>query len=137
MKFLAIFLLLTLPIFSQNLTYTSVTWTNAAISDTVDLGIDLDLIQPQYMPGGDEFRVIGLWFDGTWTNTSLTVYACSTLAGTYDPVYDIEGNALTITMASNYWVWLEPVKFAGFRYIRLVGSAEGGARTLVLIKRRY
>ncbi|KKL79501.1 hypothetical protein LCGC14_2014220, partial [marine sediment metagenome] len=87
--------------------------------------------------GGNEIRLIGLWFDGTWTNTSFTVKACTTLTGTFDPVTDSDGTALTITMASNTWVWLDPRMFAGLRYIQLVGSQEGGIRTLVLIKRIY
>jgi len=136
-KYFLTFLLFTIPILSQgNLTYTSVTWANGAISDTIDLGYDWDAITSNY-PAGNEFRAVGLWFDGTWTNTSLTVYACSTLAGTYDAVKGTDGTALTITMATNTWVWLKPTEYAGLRFIRLVGSAEGGARTLVVIKRRY
>jgi len=122
---------------AQNLVYVSQTWASGAISDSIDLGYDTNETNPQNMPSGDEYRVIGLWFDGTWTNTSLTVYASSTLGGTYDPVQDIDGTALTITMASNIWVWLKPQEFAGFRFIRLVGSAEGAARTLIVVKRQY
>lgn len=136
MKRILIFLLFSLPLFAQNLKYESVTWPNGAISDTIDLGYDWDQVTSEY-PAGNEFRAVGLWFDGTWTNTSLTVYACSTLSGTYDAVKGTDGTALTVKMASNTWVWLKPTEFAGLRYIRLVGSAEGGARTLVVIKRRY
>ena len=121
---------------AQNLTYEAVTWPSGAISDSLDLGLDLDKVESDYY-GGDEFRAVGLWFDGTWTNTTLTVYACTTLTGTFDAVTGTDGTALTITMATNTWVWLKPIEFAGLRFIRLVGSAEGGARTLVVIKRRY
>ena len=137
MKIFAFLFLLTLPILSQNISYKTVTWSSGAISDSIDLGIDYDVTIPEYMPNGDELRAIGLWFDGTWTNTSLAVYACNTLGGTYDPVKGTDGTALTVTMASNTWVWLKPIEFAGLRYIRLVGSAEGGARTLTIIKRKY
>ncbi len=122
--------------YGQNLIYTPQTWATTEISDTIDIGVDLEKLLEDY-GGGNEVRLIGLWFDGTWTNTSLTVYACTTLTGTYDPVTNAVGTALTITMASNTWVWLEPRTFAGIRYIRLVGSAEGGNRTLVVIKRIY
>ena len=131
-----LFILFTATTFSQNLTYTSITWPNGAISDTLDLGTDLNYLGYDYNFGTEQ-RAVGLWFDGTWTNTSLAVYACTTLAGTYDVVKGSDGTTLTITMASNTWVWLKPTEFAGLRYIRLVGSAEGGARTLVLIKRIY
>ena len=130
-------MLLTMPIYGQgNIVVTSQTWASGAISDTIDLGFDTNKLLQDYT-GGNENRVVGLWFDGTWTNTSLTVYACDTFDGTYDPVTEADGTALTITMASNTWVLLEPRFYAGFRFIRLVGSAEGGARTLKPIKRRF
>ncbi len=135
-KYFLLALMLTGFTYGQNLIYTPYTWPNGAISDTMDLGIDTGKLLEDFS-GGNEVRVIGLWFDGTWTNTSLTVYACTTLTGTYDPVTNSSGTALTITMASNTWVYLEPATFAGMRFIRLVGSAEGAERTLVIIKRIY
>lgn len=123
--------------FSQDLFYDSQTWTSGAVSDTFDLGTDTRKIISDYGGSNEETRAVGLWFDGTWTNTTLTVYACTTLAGTFDPVTNLDGTALIITMASDTWVYLEPRFFAGMRFIRLVGSAEGGARTLVIIRRRY
>lgn len=122
--------------YGQNLIYTPQTWANGFISDTIDVGIDTEKLLQDY-GGGNEVRLIGLWFDGTWTNTSFTVKACTSLTGTYDAVKNASGTALTITMASNTWVWLEPTTFAGLRYIQLSGSAEGGIRTLVVIKRIY
>lgn len=135
-KILFLFFILTITAFSQNLTYQYITWPNGAISDSLDLGTDLNYLGYDYNFGTEQ-RAVGLWFNGTWTNTSLAVYASDSLAGTYDPVEGADGTALTITMATNTWIWLEPIKFAGLKYIRLVGSAEGGARTLVLIKRIY
>ena len=119
-----------------NLIYTDQTWANGSPSDSIDIGIDTEKLLQDYS-GGNEIRLIGLWFDGTWTNTSLTVKACTTATGTYDAVTNSDGTALTITMASNTWVYLDPTTFAGIRFIQLSGSAEGGARTLVVIKRRY
>ncbi len=139
MKMIKCFLLailLTGFTYSQNLIYESRTWASGASSDTFDVGIDTEKLLQDY-GGGNEIRLFGLWFDGTWTNTSLTVSACTTLAGTFDPVKNIDGTALTITMASNTWVWLEPRTFAGLRYIRLDGLTEGTERTFVTIKRIY
>lgn len=135
-KWFLLSILLTGFTYGQNLIYEATAWPTGAISDTLDLGINTVKLSQHYA-GGDEVRVIALWFDGTWTNTTLTVYACTTLTGTFDPVTNSDGTALTITMASNTWVYLEPRFFAGMRFIRLVGSAEGGERTLVLIKREY
>ena len=135
-KWLLLAVLLTGFTYGQNLIYTSVTWLNSTSALEIDIGLDTDKLLQDY-GGGNEIRLIGLWFDGTWTNTSLTVKACTTLTGTYDPVKEADGTALTITMASNTWVWLEPRIFAGLRFIQLSGSAEGGARTYVIIKRIY
>ncbi len=140
MKIIKWFLVLLITGFTYgqgNLIYTDVAWPNGAISDTLDLGFDTEVIESRYGSVQQEGRVIGLWFDGTWTNTLFTVQACTTLVGTFDAVKDINGTALTITMASNTWVYLEPRFFAGLRFIRLVGSAEAAERTLVVITRLY
>jgi len=136
LKWLLLAALLTGLTYGQNLIYESKTWTSGAISDTIDLGYNTSKLLQDHADG-DEVRVIGIWFDGTWTNTSLTVYACTALDGTYDPVTESDGTALTITMATNTWVILEPKFYAGMDFIRLVGSAEGGARTYTVIKRAY
>ncbi len=135
-KWFLLAVLLTGSTYGQNLIYTPQTWASGFVSDTIDVGIDTEKLLQDY-GGGNEVRLIGLWFDGTWTNTSFTVKACTTLTGTYDAVTDADGTALTITMASNTWVWLEPRIFAGLRFIQLSGSAEGDDRTLVPIKRIY
>lgn len=120
-----------------NLIYTQETWLNGAASDTIDIGLDTEKLLQDYS-GGNEIRLIGLWFDGTFTNTNITVLACTSLTGTYDAVTNIDGTALTITMASNKWIYLDPTTFAGIRFIRLLGDAnEAAERSYVLIKRRY
>ena len=134
-KWLLLAVILTGFTYGQNLIYTSVTWANSATTLEIDIGLDTEKLLQGYS-GGNEIRLIALWFDGTWTNTSVTVKASST-AGSYDAVTNSDGTALTITMASNTWVWLEPRIFAGLRFIQLSGSAEGGARTYVIIKRIY
>ena len=135
-KWLLLSMLLMGFTFGQNLIYDPVVFPTGAISDTLDLGLNTSKLLQDYA-GGDEVRVIALWFNGTWTNTTFTVYACTTLAGTYDPVTEADGTALTITMASNTWVLLDPKFYAGMRYIRLVGSAEGGNRDLIKVLREY
>ena len=119
-----------------NLIYAPQTWANGFVSDSIDLGLDTELILSLY-GAGTEVRAIALWFDGTWTNTSFTVSACTSLTGSYDPVKETDGTAITITMASNTWVILDPKIYAGIRFMQLSGSAEGGARGLVVVKRIY
>ncbi len=140
MKIIKWFLVLLITGFTYaqgNLIYSPQTWANGFVSDTIDIGADTELIESPYGSVQQETRLVGLWFDGTWTNTSFTVKACTTLTGSYDAVKDANGTALTITMASNTWVYLEPRFYAGLRFIQLSGSAEGGARNLVVIRRIY
>ena len=134
-KWLLLAVILTGFTYGQNLIYTSMTWLNSTSALEIDIGLDTEKLLQGYS-GGNEIRLIALWFDGTWTNTSVTVKASST-AGSYDAVTDASGTALTITMASNTWVYLDPTTFAGMRFIELSGSSEGGARTLVVVKRIY
>jgi len=121
---------------SQNLTYTTAQWDTNTTTENIDLGVDYNAVSSDYA-GGNEFRVIGILFVGTWTNTSVTVKAATTATGTYYAVKDKDGTALTIVMASNTWVYLKPTDFAGLRYIQLNGSAEGDDRSYVIIKRQY
>ncbi len=137
MKVLLFLLMMTGFTLSQNLLFLSQTWANATSSVTIDLGKDTNEALPSYMPGGDEFRVIAIQFEGTWTSTSLTVSASSSASGDYDDVFEQDGTAVTITMASDRYVILDPKFYAGLRYIKLTGSSEGGARTYVLVKRQY
>lgn len=137
MKILLFSILISGAMLAQgNLIYTPQTWANGFVSDTIDLGLDTELLLSGYGLG-TEVRAIALWFDGTWTNTSFTVSACTSLTGSYDPVKETDGTAITITMASNTWVVLDPKIYAGLRFIQLSGSAEGGARNLVVVKRIY
>ena len=122
--------------YGQNLVFESKTWGSATSSVTIDMGVDSEeLISPYDL--GSEQRLIAIQFEGTWTSTSLTVSASSSAAGDYDDVFEMDGTAVTITMASNRYVILDPKFYAGLRYIILTGSSEGGARTYVLVFRQY
>ncbi len=122
--------------YGQNLSFLSQTWANATSSVTIDLGADLEELVPPY-DSGSEYRVIAIQFEGTWTSTSLTVSASSSASGDYDDVFEMDGTAVTITMASDRYVILDPKFYAGLRFIKLTGSSEGGARIYVLVKRQY
>jgi len=141
-KYFLIFLLfLTIPILSQNLAYETIT-VDSLMNDSifVDLGIDYDVTIPEYMPGGDEFRVVGMIFpaSGALTNDTLIVSAATSENGTYYPVYDAAGVALLILPTYNYWVWLKPTEYAGLRYIQLsCSAAELVLRSIIVVKRKY
>ena len=139
-KLFLFFLLFTIPILSQNLVYETVTVDSLDDSIYVDLGLDLSLTIPDYMPTGDELRVIGMIFPaaGALTNDTLIVSGATSEDGTYYPVYDKDGTALLILPAYNRWIWLKPQEFAGLRYIMLsCSAAELVLRSIILVKRRY
>ena len=121
---------------AQNLDYIETIVDSTDSTIVINMGTDTDEIYSDYS-GGNEYRIIGLLFVGTWTNTSLTVKANTTGTGTFYAVKSRDGTALTITMATNTWVYLTPAEFAGLRYMELSGSDEGDTRTLYLIKRQY
>ena len=121
----------------QNLKYVSATAGSAATVITIDLGIDTDEAIPSFMPGGDEFRLVAIQFEGTWTTATATVSASSAAAGDYDDVYDVDGTAFTINIASDRYIWIDPRKFAGLRFIKLTFTEQGQAGTYVLVKRQY
>ena len=124
--------------YGQNLLFTTATVANGDSIITLDLGFDTNEMIPSYMPSGDEFRLIAIQFEGTWTATSFTVQGSNTSAGAYDNVFEQDGTAVTITMASDRYVILDPKFYAGLRFMKLIGNvAEGGARTYVLVKRQY
>lgn len=139
MKYLTIFfLLLTISIFPQNLKYTTSTVDSADSVITLDLGLDTDITSPSYMPGGDEYRIIGIVFEGTWTNTTFDVEVAVDPDSTYYDVYERDGTQIQLTMASNQWIQLDPWEFAGLRYVTLRGAAaEGDERTYWIVKRIY
>ena len=139
MKTILIMLFAVTLAFAQgNLEYVTATVANGDSVITVDLGYDLNQSTPDYVTTGNEHRIIGIVFTGTWTNTSFTVSASNASDGTYYDVYADDETQLTITMASNRWIWLDQKNYAGIRYVRFTGAvAEGDARTYWLIKRQY
>lgn len=58
--------------------------------------------------------------------TSLTYYTCDEMGGTYQPLYDAAGNAVTQTVAQNRAYPL-PVSVAGCAFLKIVTNADGEA----------
>ena len=80
-------------------------------------------------------RLVGLITPAALTGTSVT-FQGSVDGVTYVPIYDSAGVAITATVSTSRWTVLDPADFAGMAYIKVVsGSAEGAARTIVLIAR--
>ena len=136
MKFLAIFLLLTLPIFSQNLVVEyDTTSTNDSIF--IDLGLDLSELQSSYY-GGDELRAIAFEMHGTWTNDSLQVYAAAHPDSTYYPVYYDGAVVYEVATTGASYIALKPTIYAGIRYLLFKLPADEAAnRIFAIIRRQY
>lgn len=70
------------------------------------------------------------------TSVACTFTVCNTLAGTYVPLYDSAGVIVPTTTISTSRAFDLPTQLASFLYFKVVlGSAEGAARSLVIMKK--
>ena len=70
------------------------------------------------------------------TGTAFTFTACNAVDGTYVPVYDTEGNPVSITVTTSRAYGLsgsEADALAPWPFVKIVsGSAEGGDRSIIV-----
>jgi|SRR6185369_11103947 len=62
-----------------------------------------------------------------WTVANLTFQASESLAGVYNNVYDSSGTELQITAAASRHITLNPLNFAGMRFIKVRSGTSGAA----------
>ncbi len=80
------------------------------------------------------FTLVGILLPATFTGTALTFEAAEALAGTYRVVKAVGGSSVSLTVAQNTYVAVDPTALQGVNFIKLVsGSTEGSARTITLI----
>jgi hypothetical protein len=83
-----------------------------------------------------DYLVAGIQTPGALTSATLTFHASTTLDGTYAPVYDSDGNAVSVAIGTSRAVGLsgaEADALAPWPFVKVVmGSAEGAARVLLL-----
>lgn len=78
--------------------------------------------------------MFGIIMPAAFTGTSITFTVSSTFAGTYVPLYDSTGTAVTATTAGTSRAIDCPTQLAAFPFWKIVsGSTEGGARSIVVI----
>jgi hypothetical protein len=78
----------------------------------------------------------GIYVPSSFTGTALTFTASETADGTFAPVKDGAGAAVSKTVAAGDYIYLDPVILAGVRFLKIVsGSTEGAARELTLAAR--
>jgi len=80
--------------------------------------------------------VVGVYIPASFTGTAITFQSAPTLAGTYSPIKDGAGAAVSKTVAAGDYVYLDPTIFAGVGFIKVVsGSSEAAERTITVAAR--
>lgn len=83
--------------------------------------------------------ICGLITPAALTGTAITFTACDTVDGTFVPVYDSDGNQVSVAVAASRALGLsgtEADALAPWPFIKLVsGSAEGAAREIKVVLR--
>jgi hypothetical protein len=89
--------------------------------------------------GGVDLRgstLCGLFLPAEFDGTAVTFQACATEGGTFVPVQDGAGAAVSKTVAASQYVPLDPATFAGIQFLKVVaGTAQTGASVLTLATR--
>jgi len=78
--------------------------------------------------------LVGIQFPAAFTGTTVTFTASDAVAGTYVVVKTgTGGSSLSYTVAQGTFAAIDPKDFQGMSFLKIVsGSAEGGARTLLV-----
>lgn len=87
---------------------------------------------------GNDMALVGIITPAALTGVAFTFTACHTdSAGTFNTVYNTAGTAYSVTVGTSRFIAIDPVDFAGVSFLKVVsGSAEGAARSIVLVFRR-
>lgn len=79
------------------------------------------------------YSLVGFSLPATMTGTATSITVASTLAGTYNPLYDSGGTLYSRTTAALRYYAVSPFDSNGIRFMRVVsGSAEGADRVITL-----
>lgn len=80
--------------------------------------------------------VVGMYIPSEFTGTAITFTACTTATGTFQPLKDGAGAAVSKTVAASDYIYLDPTIFAGIAFVKLVSdSAEAADRAIILAAR--
>lgn len=87
---------------------------------------------------GNDMALVGIITPAALTGVAFTFQACHTdAAGTFNAVYDTTGTQTSFTVSTSRFIRVDPITFCGASFIKVVsGSAEGAARSIVLVFRR-
>ena len=84
-----------------------------------------------------DYAMAGFIMPATLTSTTMTFTVCDTKAGTYVPLYDSDGNQISLPVAAARAIGLsgtEADALAPFAWVKLVGgSTEVSARSVACL----
>lgn len=85
-----------------------------------------------------DYLPCGIKTPSGWTTASITFTVSESEGGTFVPLHDTDGNAVTITSAAaSRWYAFAPQDFASTPYLKLVSSvAQAGGDALIVAMRR-
>jgi hypothetical protein len=87
--------------------------------------------------GVGDYTIAGVITPSALTSTAITFTASDTFGGTYAPVYDSDGNQVSLSAAASRAIGLsgaEADALAPFKWLKLVcGSAEAADRAITVV----
>jgi hypothetical protein len=81
-----------------------------------------------------DLTVLGLRVPSTFDGTTVTFTGSDTLAGTYDPIYNDDGSAYSVTTAATRYTVVDYTKFLGVLFVKLVaGTSQTTTDTIITL----
>ena len=71
-----------------------------------------------------DLTLVGIRTPAEFDGTSVTFTCCDTAGGTYLPLHSADGNAYTVTLAASRYTAVDPTRFYGVRFLKLVASGN-------------
>lgn len=82
------------------------------------------------------YTLCGVFIPTGFQGTAISFHASISNSGTYSPMKDGAGAAVSKTVAGGDYVYLDPAVFAGVRFVKIVSNAtEAGSRDVTLAAR--
>src|SRR4051794_12498084 len=83
--------------------------------------------------------LVGFFTPSTFASTAVTFTGCDTIDGTYKPIKDSSGSAISFTVGTNGYYGLkydQIAAFLGLQFIKMVGgtSEAAGTKTKLAIR---
>jgi hypothetical protein len=130
MKLLVLLLCLLAPAAAQASSATSFTDSRAQTTATITVASNATTSAEVDLGGTN---IVGLQMPAAFTGTTVTFLVATASGGTYQPLVDGAGSAVSKTVAASKYVGIDPTLFRGVRFVKLVsGSSEGADRAITV-----